>query len=762
MDRCLIMFIAGIGIGLYATQPVNAYWAIGTVLFAALILAAKVKPQWPASAIICIFCGIAVSTANLNWQQQQSNQLQQWADDTWLTVDIVKPPQPFSSHTRLLVEPIDLANSLSLPPWQTAKLRLSWYGDAPAGGLKLGQRWRLKVKLKAAKNYWNEGSQDFVMRMRRQHIIALGSVQQGQLVGSASAPRARLIQRFHHADTPAMNILAALSVGSRHLLTPQQQRQWQQNGLAHALAISGLHLSLVAWGALLISRQLVNRLLVWRLPQHRLEQLNGHLISLLVALAVAYAYAALADFAIATVRALLMLTVVVIHQVLALRVTAWQVLLRAVALLLFIDPLAWLDLGFWLSISALVIIITTLWRWQQQPKGYAWLGLIRLQLMFLIAMAPLSLHWFGGVSLWSPVINLVVLPVISTWVLPLNLLATAAELSFSYQFADNLWYLAGLPLQWLQPLLAWTAEQSTNWWQPQQPVSVMILLLVIALALLPLAKRWCKLVLLLVLPLTATAWQWSRERDPELVLHLLDVGQSQAVVLERRGRAVLVDTGVGYASGYSMAAAVVEPFLRHRNLALEQVWISHSDADHSGGLDYLRQRYPAIDYRGALTANPCQQGQSGRWNDIEWQVIWPPKKRRHSGNNQSCVLHVSFDDFTILLPGDIEFSAERAIAESVGFAAADILVAPHHGSRTSSGWLLLKQVQPSVIIISNGEHKGFQFPSSTTTRRYQQMQRLWLNTKDVGQISIRSDGQSWELATPMMAKRQRRLYQLDD
>lgn len=758
MDRCLLLFIAGVAVSLYLPNSATYGWAVSACLIATSIGYSVPRTRIVATAIVALFCGIAAATANLNWQFEQRTSLLQSTESAVLPVQIIDVPHQYTHHTRFLVEVNSNVGALIAPP---PRLMLTWYGPDGAN-VRIGQRWEVTVSLAPFHNYWNEGSRDYLAAMQRHRVLLRGSVKKGHLLAAAATPRSRLATVLQHDERPHNGILAALSLGIRDYLTTQQWQQWQAAGLTHALAISGLHLSLVGWAGLVLGRVIVARALSWRKNAAGLERTSVQSLSWLLALVIAFCYAWLADFSIATLRALLMFFVVVLHRILAMTVSPWQLLLRTVALLLIIDPLALLDIGFWLSVTALLTILLTLWRWHQ-VGGNRLLAMLLMQLMFLIVMAPLSLYWFGGVALLSPLTNLVMLPIISLWILPLTLVGTLAELSFAHQFADNIWFLATLPLIGIYPLLTKIAAWHWSWWQPPVAVPLAALFTLLMLVLMPIAERVLKLTLIICVPLTVVAFYSSRGRDEVFMLHILDVGQSQAVVIERAGRAWVVDTAVSYGSGYSLANTVITPFLTSRQLQLEGGWVSHSDNDHSGGVRDLQTHFPTAIWYGATTTIPCEQGMAGTWNDIKWQVHWPPRKHEITKtNNRSCVISLHFGNFSVLLPGDIEFNAERAIAESVGFPAVDVLVAPHHGSKTSSGWLMLKQTRPSLVLISNGEHKGFDFPHRYTEARYRHMQRLWFNTKDQGQLTVVSDGVKWWLNLPYADKRQRRLYRIDD
>lgn len=771
MDRCLLTFIIGIGVGFLtpASGAIQSLWIpIGVALAAsvlaiAAVFATRTLPlcRFIATLIVALFCGIALTTANLNWLQGQKSQLLK-SPNGKLTVQIESVPKHYQHYARFVARIIPSKGVFAA----NQRLIVRWYGTPP-NNLQQGQQWRLEVKLKPFKNYWNEGSDDYVARQYRRHVFAYATVQSGVLLQPPNNARSRLLARYTamaNDGSEHAGLLAALTVGTRSLLTYEQRQQWQHNGLSHALAISGLHLTLVGWAGLWLGRRLVQRWLVSVHGGSAWERHNVGHWALVPALLIACCYAWLAGFSIATERALIMFILVALHHWLAITVTPWRLLLRTVAVLLALDPLAWLDVGFWLSISALVTIFLTLWRWRTSANGLA--ALLRLQLMFLMCLAPLSLHWFGGLSLLSPLTNLLVLPVLSVWVLPLALLGALSELSFAHQLADNLWYLSLLPLDWAQPLLQSVADASINWWQPSWQIPSWIVTAIWPVILWPHFSQTAKWALALIVPLTLLAWYTTRDRNSDVQLHVLDVGQSQAVVIERRGRAWLVDTAMGYGNGYSLAESVIEPFLDARDLQLEGVWVSHSDADHSGGVGYLKARYPSISWFGAGQERACEAGMAGHWNGIRWRVLWPEQEPttvfERVDNNHSCVLWLAYKDFSMLLPGDIEFSSERRIAETKGFPSVDVLVAPHHGSKTSSGWLMLKQTKPSLILLSNGTHRGFDFPHRYTVQRYQALQKPWFNSKDLGQLSVRSDGHTWQLKLPMQERRQRLMYEVSD
>ncbi|MBL4856928.1 DNA internalization-related competence protein ComEC/Rec2 [Idiomarina loihiensis] len=761
MDRWLLVFVGGI---LSASLHSDIkFWLIFSTI-ALLLLATvnaffyfrqrEVKQRTIVLRLMVLFCGILWGNANLYWQNLRAIPDELMGNEIQLTLVVDEMSRRYPFHLRMTGRVEVLAGKV-LPFWLQPRVQLSWYNSHHKQVPKAGERWQLEVKLKQATDYRNQGSFRYRKYLLRNNIYALGTVKDGEKLTRVISFRQRVFDGIERADLSEPGILAALTIGERSLLTSATRESWQKTGLAHSLAISGLHLGMVAGSTILFFRfcfycfpiSLKNR-----------ERLDIRLWSLVFAAIVVSGYAGMSGFSISTVRALTMFLVVLLHIVLKLKLNPLSLLLRVVAAVLVVDVFAWQDPGFWLSITAVAALFLASWRWSKSRGRFSAVkSLWSIQWQLLVVMSPLSFLLFGGFSLFAPVVNLLVLPVISFWLLPLALIGTVFAL-FGSDIAVSFWQLSELPVTCLTPLLDALAGHPANWlelnqWPITRAARFAVLFALTAAMLLPVSRGWQRLGLLLCLPVAA--FSFFNQRDGKLRLHVLDVGQSQALVIEKDGKAMLIDTGIEFSSGFSVAEAVIEPFLNYHGLRPELAFISHGDRDHNGGRDFLRQRYPQLEWRGDASDKPCRAGDTGEWNSIQWEVLWPTSAyqdaNRLSKNNRSCVLRVSYKDFSVFLPGDIEMMAEQLLLKSLHKlpeANSDVLLIPHHGSKTSTSWPLLQAVDADIYLISYGKHKGYDFPHRYTQERLSRTQKPWFGTRDSGQLTIVSDGNTWSLELP--------------
>ncbi|KAB7627631.1 DNA internalization-related competence protein ComEC/Rec2 [Alkalilimnicola sp. S0819] len=636
-------------------------------------------------------------------------------------------------------------------------LRLSWYRDAPT--LRAGQRWRLKVRLKRPHGRLNPGGFDYERWLFSRGVGATGyvrdSVDARQLSEAAglAALRQKLYQRLLGlaSNQPTRGMLAALAVGERAAMEQDQRDLLEQSGTAHLLAISGLHIGLVfGFGGFLARR-------LWHCSARLCQACPAPLAGALGGLACAGAYAALAGFTLPTQRALLMLTVAVILMTGRRRLPPADVLGVAVVAVQLWDPLALLGAGFWLSFTAVAAIALL----ALDEAGFRWRRLLRLQCLLGVALFPVLAQWFGQLPLVSPLANLLAIPWVGFLVVPLDLLAVLA-LPFSAELAARLLAVAGSLLNGLLQLLDWllwlpaAAVPELPWW-----------LLALSLAgagllLLPggTPGRWLAVPLLASLLL----YRAPRPQPGEAWVHILDVGQGLAVAVETRQHILLFDTGARLGPGWNMAQTVILPWLRARGWrALDALVISHADNDHSGGAATLGDALPIArawvgePLRG-LEAEPCRQGQRWEWDGIEFAFLYP-RTGGLVGNNASCVLRVGSAGAALLLPGDLEREGERALLGQGEELGADLLIAAHHGSRSSSTAAFIAAVGPTQVVYSAGYRNRYGFPHPEVAQRYRERgvvaHHSWLS----GALSFRLGREGLSTASAERERR-RRYYHL--
>ena len=225
-------------------------------------------------------------------------------------------------------------------------------------------------------------------------------------------------------------------------------------------------------------------------------------------------------------------------------------------------------------------------------------------------------------------------------------------------------------------------------------------------------------------------------------LTVLDVGQGLSVLIQTRSHTLLYDTGMGFPDGYNMGSVVILPYLRHEHIShLDQLMISHGDADHAGGASTILSFFPSTPVLTSVPerfphhqASHCMAGQSWVWDNVNFDVLYPLHEAKKSNDN-SCVIHITAGSQSALLTGDIEKSSEQTLVlNDPQDLAATILIAPHHGSKTSSSQIFLDKVRPQYVVFSTGYFNRYHFPSPLVESRYANLNAKIYNTAYNGAV----------------------------
>ncbi len=620
-----------------------------------------------------------------------------------------------------------------------------------------GETWRLELVLRRPHSLANPGSGHSLLASAAVHrLAATGAVRSGARVGSVErfgfslAARRRIVQYIDDLAFPprVSAVLLALALADNTRIDRKLWQWLRALGINHLLVVSGLHLGVVAGLGWLLGRVLQTVLAPWLRPA------GGVLLPALFSLCSASACAAIAGFGLPVQRALIMLGVLLISRLAGGSSSPWNGLLIALLLVLLVQPLAVLSPGFWLSYGCVALLL-----WQAASLArtavngfvpWIWVAL-RCHFLMSLVLAPMLLAFFGATSLVAPVVNLLLVPLFCLLVVPLIVLAVFLTLAGT-DCATWPWQAAGQLMQLLLQVLPESAPSTlTLQGQPGLPA---VGLASVALAILLLVRGAVGRSLLLVLLLPLVVDLWLPTRPTPFQLTVLDVGQGTAVVVSVGDYHLLYDTGGGLPGGPNRAGSVVLPFLRRSGIAhLSTVVISHDDLDHSAGLDsVLTEISVGRVIRSGLPGDRHSQCRAGDAWEVPGAVGLGPVSFSFLGplpgaigdNDASCVLRISAAGQVFLLSGDIERSAELALVKRWGnHLASTVLLAPHHGSRTSSSWALLKMVAMREVVYSAGYRNSFGHPHAEVRRRYEALEVLQWSTAETGAVryTIGKDGQ---------------------
>jgi len=528
-------------------------------------------------------------------------------------------------------------------------------------------------------------------------------------------------------------VIKALTVGERSDITDEQWDVFRKTGVVHLLAISGLHIGLISGLIYFLVLKISANFLI-RAPQK---------VAAISAMLVALFYSALAGFSLPTQRSLLMLMVVMTAIIWQRNVTVIHVLAIAMLMVLVIDPLAVLSAGFWLSFLAVGIIVYSLGA--KLGKSESWINAIKIHWVTALGLSPFLLFYFQQFSVVAPVANFIAVPVISLLIVPLCF-TTVLIMGISPVLAENILGFIDKILQVLWVILFEMAELPYATISTTKPPVYMLPFAFVGVLWLLAPKgvpaRWVGLVLLLPLFFN----RHDKPRQGELEMTLLDVGQGLSTVIETANHTLVFDTGAKYSEKYDMGDTVIIPFLKTKGVDdIDVLMISHGDNDHIGGAVSIVEQSRV---KSIITSVPrllkqyspirCESGQSWIWDQVYFEILSPEKGALMGDNNNSCVLKVKTKQGAILLTGDIEAVAENWLVENkANKLASDILISPHHGSKTSSSILFLSHVEPRIVLIASGYKNRFSFPHQEVLTRYDKINAIWMNTADDGAIVIK-------------------------
>ncbi len=624
---------------------------------------------------------------------------------------------------------------------------------SPLDAVESGQVWQLLVRLKKPHGYANPGGLDNESFLLRRGIAGTGYVrssEQNALLDVASPNfdllnlRSDLWSRLQDQlqSYSQKGLMLALLMGEKSLIDPASWDVFSRTGTTHLFVISGLHIGLVA---------ITTYSLLWRLlavlcgPRYPWPTQSA---AALFALLATISYAALAGFTLPTQRACVMAAVFLIGIPLGLRFSLSNRFCLALTFVLLLDPLATTSSGFWLSFTAVAVLILfarvqtvhSLVPGMQSGLIFRIANQLRTQgIVFVGLLVPLQ-AWLGQVSLIAPLVNLLAIPLVGLIIVPLLIIAlmlsfVSAELGVML-FATGDFLLTNLVLM----LNTVTVLSETNL-VPVFGANATALIfagLGSVMVLLPGPLQYRGLAIPLFLPLFMP--NPHRPDQNELWMDVIDVGQGLSVLLRTEQHTLLFDTGPGDPGNWTAAETLIIPTLKKLGVRqLDRLIVSHSDNDHASGLSFISRNYPVKEIIGHELAEQghCQAGDSWTWGGVSFEFLHPDRLYS-SANNNSCVLRVRVGEQAVLIPGDIEGDVEWELASSLKEnLKSDVLLAAHHGSATSSSYPFIKMVDPGFVVFSAGYRNAFSHPAETVQRRFAEWGIQSFNTASSGMLSFR-------------------------
>ncbi len=623
-------------------------------------------------------------------------------------------------------------------------IRLAW--RHPNKAIKVGDKWQLVVKLKRIHSTQNPGSFDFEAwaiqkKLRASGFVMLDNANKLLAHHVWQCPLDRFRQSLQEkieTNLPNSNTsiwLLALIIGERVGISDTQWQVLRNTGTNHLMAIAGLHIGIIGGFAYyLVSR-------CWRLMPALILRVPVQQAAACAAMLVAIFYSALAGFSLPTQRACFMLTVFTVALLLRKKISAWQCWSLSLWMVMVINPLNVLSESFWLSFGTIALIIYGM-NGRLKPAGLWWKW-GRVQWVIGIGLIPFSLWFFQECSLVSFAANCIAIPWLGFFILPFCLLS-GIFLFISPLLGKFFLLIADKSLSGLWIVLTWFSELPLSAWQQVIPSSLLFFLTICAFIFLLLPAgfpgRWLSVIWLAPL----LCYQPDRPAWRDYWITVLDVGQGLAMVIETKTHTLVYDAGGKISTNLDMGKSVVLPYLHIRSIKkIDMLVISHGDNDHIGGAKSLMHELNVAAIKTSVPekipqSQYCLANESWQWDGVRFTFLYPGKDNLDLGNDSSCVLKIDNGEQSILLTGDIEKFAEKTLLQySPETLSANMLVAPHHGSKTSGLKNFISAVHPHYVLYATGYLNRYHFPHSSITSAYTAINAVQINTADTGMIQFK-------------------------
>jgi len=718
------------------------------------------------TVVLSLLAGLVWGLFMLFWDAQTVSVDESWLNGSQQVSATVEKLEKSSFFIRLRVVDIQRADGALL----AGKVDAYLYGREREPLIRVGDRVRLSLKLHLPRNMLNPGSFDYRTYCFDRHIALIGSAKGLEILWHGGSLLERGRERINEAisavDSHTSGVIRALLLADRTGVTIEQHESFAAAGASHLLAISGLHVGMVAGWGFILFWWLVTRREAWIVawPVRKLALTAGVLM--------AVGYATLAGWPLTAQRALLMLGAALLAWWLRDHSEPLNTMFAALLLILFIDPAAIVSISLWLSFTAVTALLIWSSRLVNEPdlslrqKARKWIaGLFWVSVVAALATLPIIADLFGRIPTYTLLANMLLVPLYSLCVLPLSIAGELLALMGAAGIATELfvWAAAGVA-EGDRFLTLLKTSPAGNLWVPDISIYATLFYAagMIGSIFLLFRQYYARALLSTVLTLLLYLLMVIPEHSPDVpVLMVWDAGQGAASTLAMPdGRVMVIDSPGRYGSRFN-GGTIVADGLRHQGVVhADVVLISHAQSDHAGGigrlLDHLRavgelwiadipenrnykpmgEAIRHIEARGGMI-RWLKRGDRLRFGDADLEVLWPPKGYTPSKrNNASLVLSMQLSTGErLLFPADIEREGEYRMVRD-GLDHHDVMLVPHHGSRTSSHPAWVQSVRPDIAIVQSGWKNRYRFPRPEIVDRYEKAGAKVLDTKQ-GAVAVR-------------------------
>ncbi len=716
----ILCFFAGTAF--YYYRSVYALFLVGILVFF------RPKFRWVLSFLMAIFwctCHEWLITDNHMPQEKIVNH-------ALLEGYIASIPSHSSNKTQFQF----LAHMFNHKPVQTT-LMLTCYKKCP--NFRAGEYWRIHAKLKQPINMANPGGFDYVNWLRSRHLQWIGTIQTAAILPNYGSKHWYLVLKLRQYlgenlakmdnNTETLGIVQALTLGLTHCIEKSQWDLFRQTGTTHLIDISGEHIAMIAGLVYWLIKWMWKHCGRWCLyiPAPRIASIGAIIVSA--------GYAFVAGFAVPTQRSLLACLLMLSRNFWYQRFTGWQTWRYGLLVVLMIEPHSIMMLGFYFSFLAVAILILIAQRFKQTGIN----KLLLMQIACLVGVMPLSLYWFSYGSVNGLLANILAIPLVSLIIVPLALFITFLSPLLNVPF---LYFILQKAILGLLYYLNWVNAFAKLNVQLTLIDAIAPLAMMIAIALLSFFPVLRLVPMAITLAIASFFPKHEKVSFGTTRVDTLDVGQGLAVVVRTQNHVLIYDTGMQFYHSSNIGQLVIDPYLKTLGIKkIDKVVISHPDLDHRGGLKFLSDHYPINEL---IVDNPhfyhqgvsCHDYPPWQWDGVTFK-FFSMKNSFHDKNNHSCVLQISTATRKILLTGDIERPGERYLINTYGQAlSSDVLLVPHHGSKTSSSSEFIEQINPKFALLSYGFDNRYRFPHSQAISTYQNRHYPLYNTVACGMIRL--------------------------